>query len=137
MLRIVNHFVKTITIYEKFDRLKIIIIYYEQQSRCHSALFLQEVVYHLVAVLAEVWIYERHMHPIGALRVVLPDKLVEWQMVADIIEPLAALLDVAIDAEVCRLTLHVLRVVDTADGLVQSFAAESAAYLDGFLHGHP
>ena len=58
-------------------------------------------------------------------------------MILDILKPFLAFLDVAIDAEVYGLALHVLRVAHTADGFVQGLAAEAGAYLDGFLHRQP
>ena len=49
----------------------------------------------------------------------LPDKLVEWQMVLDVVEDLAPEFEVSIDVDVGCLTFHVLRVIDTTDGSVQ------------------
>ena len=90
-----------------------------------------------MAVGAEVWVDIADVHPPGAgLGVVLPYQLVEGQVVADIVKPLAALLQVATDAKVGGLALHVLAVVNAAHGLVERLAAESGAYRDGFAHRH-
>ena len=63
----------------------------------------------LFSVLSEVGMHERHMYPARArLGVLLPDELIEGQVLADILKPLAALLDVTIDAEVCGLPREVL-----------------------------
>lgn len=87
-------------------------------------------------VLAEVREHERHMHPFGAgLWILFPYKLVEGQMVTDILKPLSAFLAVAVYAEVSGLPFHVLRVLYAADGLVQFLRSEAAANLDGFVHG--
>ena len=100
--------------------------------------FFDESVDDIPAVLAEVWEHKRHMHPAAAgLRVLFPYQLVKREILLDVFKPLAAFLYVAIDAEVCRLAFQVLRVIHTADGLVQSFAAETTANLDGFVHSHP
>ena len=74
------------------------------------------------------------MHPVAALRIVLQNELVKRQILADVVKPLLALLQVAIDTEVNGLPLQVLRVIDTANGLVQGLAAKAGANLDGFLH---
>ena len=75
------------------------------------------------------------MYPTAArLGVFLPDELVEGQVLADVLEPLAALLDVTVDAKVSGLPREVLRVGDTAHGFVQLLTAEAAANLDGFAH---
>ena len=101
------------------------------------SLFFQEIVNHLVAVLAEVGEYERDMHPVGTLVIMLPYQLVEGQVLLDVVEPPLPLLNVTVDAEVGCLALHVLRVIDTAHHFVQLLTAESAAYLDGLVHRHP
>ena len=89
-----------------------------------------------MTILAKIWEHERDVNPAGAgLRVFLPDELIEWEIVLDIIEPFSPLLDVAVDAEVCGLALHVLRVVNAANGLVQSLTAKATAYLDRLVHG--
>ena len=49
----------------------------------------------------------------------LPNELVELAMRLNPIKPLLAFLYVTIDAEVSRLALHVLGVVDTSNGPVQ------------------
>ena len=101
------------------------------------SLFFQEIVNHLVAVLAEVREDERDMHPVGALVIMLPYQLVEGQVLLDVVEPPLPLLNVTVNAQVCCLALHVLRVIDTAHHFVQLLTAESAAYLDGLVHRHP
>ena len=101
------------------------------------SLFFQEIVNHLVAVLAEIREDERDMHPVGALVIMLPYQLVEGQVLLDVVEPPLPLLNVTVDAEVGCLALHVLRVIDTAHHFVQLLTAESAAYLDGLVHRHP
>ena len=99
--------------------------------------FLQESVDDIPAVLAEVWEDKRDMHPTApGLWILLPDELVERQMVLYILKPLAALLDVSVDAEVCRLAFQVLGVVHAANGFIEFLTAETAAYLDGFVHSH-
>ena len=88
-----------------------------------------------MAVLAKVLINERHVYPFGAgLAVLFPDELVEGQMVTDILEPLPALLAVAVNAEVSGLALHVLRVLHATHGLVQFLLAKARPNLDGFVH---
>ena len=100
--------------------------------------FLDESVDDIPAVLAEVWEHKRDMHPAAAgIEILFPYQLVKREILADVFKPLAAFLDVAIDAEVCRLTFHVLGVIHTAHGLVELLTAETAANLDGFLHSHP
>ena len=64
----------------------------------------------------------------------LPYQLVKWQVGLDVVEPLAALLHISTDAEVCGLPSHVLRVRHTADGTVQPFAAEAAGYGYRLIH---
>ena len=78
--------------------------------------------------------HKRDVYPIGTVAGVLPDELVEIQVGLDVVEPLAAFLQVATDAEVCRLALHVLRIRDSADGTVELFAAESAGYGYRLVH---
>ena len=102
----------------------------------HAPLFLLQVVDDLSAVRTEVGIDERHMHPVGAAFVVLPDELVEGQVVADILEYLSAKRHVALNVDVCRLTLQVLGVIDSTNGLVQLLAAIAAADLDRLAHRH-
>ena len=100
-------------------------------------LLLDEIVDHVLSVLSKIREHERDMHPVGArLRVVLPDELIERQVVFDIVEPSLALLDVATDAEVCRLSLQVLRVIHTAHGLVELLTSEAAADGNRFTHRH-
>ena len=99
-------------------------------------LLFQQAVYDLSAVAPEIGMHEGYVYPVGTrLWVLLPDELVEIEVLADVVEPPAAFLHVSVDAEVCSLSLQVLRVADTTHGLVQSLGAESAAYLDGFAHG--
>ena len=51
------------------------------------------------------------MYPTGArLGVLLPNQLIEGQVLADVLKPLAALLDVTVDAEVSGLSREVLGV---------------------------
>ena len=66
----------------------------------------------------------------------LPDKLVEGQMILDVVEDLAPEFEVSIDVDVCCLTFHVLRVIYTTDGSVQPLAPEPAADLDRSFHCH-
>ena len=100
-------------------------------------LLLDEIVDHVLSVLAEIGEHERDMHPIRSrLRVVLPDELVEWQVVLDVVEPPLALLDVATDTEVCGLPLQVLRVIHTAHGFVELLTSETAADGNRFAHRH-
>ena len=88
--------------------------------------FLQQAVDDLLAVLAEIGEYKRYMYPARTgLGILLPDELIEGQVVLDVIEPLAAFLNVAVDAEISGLSFHVLRVVDTTDGFVQGLAAKA------------
>ena len=89
-----------------------------------------------MAVLTEVLVHIRDMDPVGAAGVVLPDELVEGQMVLDVVEPFLAFLQVPVDAEVCSLAFHVLRVVHAAHLGVEFPATEAAADLDGFVHCH-
>ena len=77
---------------------------------------------------------EADVHPVGAFAVMLPDELVEVAVLHDPRHPLAALLDVAVYAEVCRLALDVLRVRDATHGLVQLWATVARAYLDCLAH---
>ena len=81
-------------------------------------LFLQKIVDDLLTVTTVGSIAD--MYPIVALAVMLPDQLVEVAMALDPLEPPFAFLHVAVDAEVCRLAILVLRVSNTADGIVQS-----------------
>ena len=49
------------------------------------------------------------MHPVRAFRVVLHDELVKLAVLFDVLETMREpFLHVAVDAEVCRLALHVL-----------------------------
>jgi len=97
-----------------------------------NTLFLLKVVDDMLAVLSVGTI--GNMYPVGALPVVLPDELVEVAVRLDPLEPPLALLQVAVDTEVCGLTLNVLGVADTAHGLIEARAAVAAANLDRFLH---
>ena len=69
------------------------------------------------------------MYPVGALRAVLPDELVEDDVRLDPIKPPLALYLVAVDAEVSSLAVHVLAVADTAHGCVEPRASVAATYL--------
>lgn len=101
-------------------------------------LFLKQILDHLSAVPPEVGKDERDMYPVRAgLWILLPYQLVERQVVLDVIEPLAAFLNVAVDAEVYGLPFQVLRIAHSAYGLVQSLTAEAATYLDGLVHRYP
>ena len=51
------------------------------------------------------------------------------------LKPLLSLLDVAVDAEVCCLALHVLGIANATNGCVKFQRSKSAANLDGLLHG--
>ena len=87
-----------------------------------------------MAVLAEVRIDERDMHPVGAFRIVLPDELVVLTVGANPLEPLAAFLHIAVDTEVCGLAFHVLGIAHTANGIVQRERAIAGANFDGLAH---
>ena len=89
-----------------------------------------------MAVFSEVLVHIADVDPVGAAGVVLPDELVKGQMVADVGEPFLAFLQVSVDAEVCCLTFHVLRVVHAAHLCVELPATEAAADLDGLVHSH-
>ena len=102
--------------------------------KTYKSLLLQKVVYDLPTVAAEVRMDEGDVYPVGAAAGVFPDELVELQVVLDPIEPLLATLQVATDAEVCRLAFRVLRVIHTSYGSVQLFAAESAGYGYRLIH---
>ena len=72
-------------------------------------LLFQKSVYDLSAVAPEVWMDVADVYPVGTrLWVLLPDELVEIEVLADVVEPPAAFLHVAVDAEVCSLSLQVL-----------------------------
>ena len=89
-------------------------------------------------ILSKVREHEADVHPTRAgLWVLLPYQLVKRQILLDVLKPLAALLDVTINAKVCGLSLQVLTIVHTAHGFVQLFAAEAGAYLDGLTHRYP
>ena len=103
---------------------------------CTRLLFLQ-VINHLLSVLSEVGEDERDMHPIGAGLAVLPDKLIERQMVADILKYLLTKRHIALDVDVSGLPLQVLGVIYATDGFVQLLAAVAAADLDRFAHRYP
>ena len=81
-------------------------------------LFLQQVVDDLLTVATVCAVGD--VYPIVAFRVVLPDELVKLAMALDPLKPSFAFLHVAVDAEVCRLAILVLRVAHTTDGIVQS-----------------
>ena len=102
----------------------------------HAPLFLLQIVDDLSAVRTEVGIDERHMHPVGAAGRMFPYQLVEWKVVADILKYLSAKRHVALNVDVCRLTLQVLGVIDSTNGLVQLLAAIAAADLDRLAHRH-
>ena len=80
-------------------------------------LFLQQVVDDLLSIPAICPVGD--VYPIVALAVVLPYQLVKVAMRLDPLEPSLAFLHVAVDAEVCRLAILVLRVTHTTDGIVQ------------------
>ena len=69
------------------------------------------------------------MHPVGAFRAVLPDELVKDDVRLNPIKPPFALYLVAVDAEVCCFTVHVLAVADTAHCCVEPRAPVAATYL--------
>ena len=98
-------------------------------------LFLQQVVDDLLAVPPVGSI--RHMHPVVALRVMLPNQLVEVAVRPDPLEPPFAFLQIPVDAEVCRLTILVLRVPHPAHGGIQSQTPVPAANLNGMPHRLP
>ena len=98
-------------------------------------LFFQEIVDDLSAVPAVGTITD--MHPVGAIRIMLPDELVEVAVALDPIKPPFAFCHVAVDTEVCRLSLHVLTVTNTAHGIVKSQRTVAAAYFDGIAHRLP
>lgn len=101
-----------------------------------TLLFLCQILDHLLTVLAEVGIDVGHMHPVDTARM-LPDELVEGQVLADVLKHGAPERHISLDVDVSRLTLHVLRVFHTAHLLVQRLAAIAAADLNGSLHRHP
>ena len=76
--------------------------------KTYKSLLLQQVVYDLPTVAAEVRMDEGDVYPVGAAAGVFPYQLVELQAVLDIIEPLLAPLQVSTDAEICGLALHML-----------------------------
>ena len=90
---------------------------------------LQQVVDDLVAVLSEVGL-ATDVNPIRAVLVVLPDKLVEGQIVANEVEPPSAYFE-RWKVEVGSLALHVLACTDTAYCLVDLRTAIAARYGDG------
>jgi len=93
----------------------------------------QEIIDYLLSILAVA--AERDMHPIVAcLWVLFPNQLVKLAMGLDPLKPPLALLDVAIDAEVCRLATHVLGIVDTAHGSIQCETPVAASDFDGMPH---
>ena len=99
-------------------------------------LFLQQVRDHLAAVFAEVREHKADMHPIGARRVVLPNQLIELEMVFDVIEYPFSECHIAVDTDVCGLTLQVLRVAHTSHGCIQFLTPVAAADLDWSVHRH-
>ena len=91
---------------------KDILIYY-------GHLLLNESVNDLTAILSEVLEHERDVHPAGAgLRILLPYQLVERQIVFDIVEPTSSFIYIAVDTEVSGLSLQVLTIIYTTNGLV-------------------
>ena len=100
-------------------------------------LLLQIIVEHLSTVAPEIGMDETDVHPFRAgAWILLPDELVEWQVVFDVLEPLAAFCSVATDTEISGLTSHVLRVAHTAHGCIKSLTAIAAADRHGLLHRH-
>ncbi len=81
-------------------------------------LFFQQVVDDLLSISSVGAVGD--VYPVVALRIVLPDELVEVTMRLDPLEPPLAFLHVSVDAEVCRLAILVLRIAHTTDGIVQS-----------------
>ena len=72
-------------------------------------LLFQKSVYDLPAVAAEVWMDVRYVYPVVArLGIFLPDELVEVEVLTNVVEPPAAFLHVAVDAEVCCLAFRML-----------------------------
>lgn len=57
--------------------------------------------------------------PVRAFRIVLQDELVVREVIANVSEQFAAFLHVAVDADVCSLTFHVLAVRYSAHGFVE------------------
>ena len=99
-------------------------------------LCLQQIFYHLPAILAEVWEDKRDMHPAGSgLGILFPYQLVKREILFDIFKPLAAFLHVAVDADIGSLPFQVLAVAHTAHGPVQLFTAVAAADPDRLVHG--
>ena len=99
-----------------------------------TLLSFQEIINRLPTVATKVWMHKGDVYPVGAALAVLPYQLVKWQVGLDVVEPLAAFLHVATDAEVCRLPSHVLRVRDAADGTVQLLTSGSAGYGYRLVH---
>ena len=87
------------------------------------ALLFEEVVDDLVAVLAIASV--GYVDPVCAFGVVLPDELVEVEVLKDIVEELAATSEVAFDADVSGFALQVLGVRHSAYGFVERWAAEA------------
>jgi hypothetical protein len=84
-----------------------------------AGLFLQKSIYNIPSILPKIGENKTHMHPTAAsLRVLFPYKLVKWQVVLNILEPLSAFLDVAIYTEISGLPFHVLGVIHAPDSLV-------------------
>lgn len=73
------------------------------------------------------------VHPMHALLVVLPDKLIKVEIALDVVEYTLALRYVATDVDVRCLACHVLRIADTSDCPVQGWTTVAARYGDGFL----
>ena len=69
------------------------------------------------------------MHPVVSLRIVLPYQLVKLQVVSDVGEPPHSFVFVAVDAEICGLTSHMLGVSHTTHGIVECQTAKTAANL--------
>ena len=86
-----------------------VIIYKLAYGINRSGLLLQQAVDHLFAILSEVGVNIRHVYPTAArLGVLLPNQLIEGQVLADVLKPLAALLDVTVDTEVSGLPREML-----------------------------
>ena len=103
---------------------------FSEKSFCKSkTLLFYQIIYYLFAVAHRV---ETDVYPTGALCVTFHDQLIKWQVVADVCEPLLALLNIAVQEQVNGLPLHVLAVCYAAHGLVERGTAISAGDDDRF-----
>ena len=96
-----------------------------------TALCLQQIIDNLFSIFAVATIAD--MHPVGSrLGVLFPDELVELAVLLNELKPRFSLLNIAVDAEVSRLALHVLTIADTANSSIQRERTIAGAYLHLF-----